>query len=308
MPAATHARIDFLPVEFVLVFHSMSASAEFPVAWEPLTPRGVAAFAAARLSRLLLVQFVLASLAAAAVVWFLSNGCFPTVRAAIRNLPATGLIRSGRLDWPADPPRLLAGGRFLAFSVDLNHSGLMQPPADVQIEFGRETVRVASLPGYAEWNYPADWIIAFNRTDLEPLWGAWEPEWLAITVLAVVAGLMLSWALLATVYFLPARLIGFLANRRLNFRGSWKLAGAALLPGAILFTAAIVLYGLGALDLIQFGFLFGAHVVLSWIYLLLSQWFLPRLDSKPASDNPFNPPRQGSDLNRGEAPRPPRRT
>ena len=55
----------------------MSASAESPIAWEPLTPRGVAAFARARLSRLLLVQFVIASLAAAAVVWFLSDGLFP---------------------------------------------------------------------------------------------------------------------------------------------------------------------------------------------------------------------------------------
>ena len=257
----------------------MSASAEHPVAWEPLTPRGVAAFASARLSRLLLVQFVIASLAAAAVVWFLSDGWFPTVRAAIRNLPAQGVIRSGRLDWPDNPPRLLAGGRFLAFIVDLNHSGQTQSPADVQIEFGRETVRVVSFLGYAEWNYPPDWTMAFNRTDLEPLWGAWEPELLAITVLALVAGLMLAWAALATIYFLPVRLISFFANRDLNFRGSWKLAGAALMPGALLLTAAIVLYGFAALDLIQFCFISGAHFALGWIYLFLSQLFLPRIDS-----------------------------
>src|ERR1035437_6936191 len=77
---------------------SMSAPAESTFAWEPLTPRGVAAFARARLSRLLLLQFVIASLAAAAVVWFLSDGCFPTVRVAIRNLPAAGKIRASRLD------------------------------------------------------------------------------------------------------------------------------------------------------------------------------------------------------------------
>ncbi|MFZ0827617.1 MAG: hypothetical protein WAO02_09370 [Verrucomicrobiia bacterium] len=268
----------------------MSASAELPIAWEPLTPRGVAAFATARLSRLLLVQFVLASLAASVVVWFLSDGCFPTVRAAIGNLPASGAIRSGRLDWPDSPPQLLAGGRFLAFIVDPGHSGQIQSSADVQVEFGRHTVRVFSLLGYAEWNYPSDWTIAFNRTDLEPLWGAWEPEWLAITVPAAVVGLMMAWTVLATVYFLPAWLIGFMANRRLNFRGSWKLAGAALLPGAMLFTAAMALYDLGALDLIQFCFLFGAHVVLAWIYLLLSQLFLPRLDSRPDRGNPFSPP------------------
>jgi hypothetical protein len=267
----------------------MSASADTTFAWEPLTPRGVAAFAHARLSRLLLVQFVVASLAAAAVIWFLSDGCFPTVRAAIRNLPATGAIRSGRLDWYGNLPQILGEGRFLAFIVDLNHSGQIHSPADVQFEFGRETLRVFSLLGYAEWNYPSDWIIAFNRTELEPLWGAWEPELLAITVLAVVAGLMLLWAALATVYFLPAWLIGFLANRGLDFRGSWKLAGAALMPSALLLTAAVVLYDFAALDLIQFCFIFSAHFALGWIYLFLSQLFLPRIDPTPPKGNPFAP-------------------
>ena len=246
----------------------------------------MAAFARARLSRLLLVQFVVASLAAAAVVWFLSDGCFPTVRAAIRNLPATGAIRSGWLDWPGNPPQLLAEGRFLAFIVDLDHSGQIHSPADVQIEFGAESIRIFSLLGYRT-GFSSRWIKSFNRTDLEPLWGAWEPELLAIAVLAVVAGLMLSWAVLATVYFLPVRLISFFANRDLNFPGSWKLAGAALMPGALLLTAAIVLYDFAVIDLIQFCFIFSAHFVLGWIYLFLSQFFLPRIDSTPPKGNPF---------------------
>src|ERR1039458_2522275 len=92
---------------------SVNAPAESPIAWEPLTPRGVAAIARARLSRLLLLQFVIASLAAAAAVWFLSNGCFPTVRAAIRNLPVAGEIHAGRLDWAGHAPQFLAERRFL---------------------------------------------------------------------------------------------------------------------------------------------------------------------------------------------------
>jgi hypothetical protein len=265
----------------------MSDSADASFAWEPLTPRGVAAFARARLSRLLLVQLVVASLAATAVIWFLSNGWFSTVRAAIRSLPATGAIRSGRLDWPGNSPQLLADDRLLAFIVDTNHSGQVHSPADVQFEFSRETVRVYSLLGYAEWTYPRDWTIACNRTELEPVWGAWEPEWLAITVLAVVAGLLLVWALLATVYFVPAWLIAFVMNRALDFRGSWKLAGAAVLPGGLLLTVAIVLYGLGGLDLVQCGFCFSLHFVLGWVYLFVSQFFLPRLESTPKR-NPFS--------------------
>jgi hypothetical protein len=266
----------------------MNAPAESIVAWEPLTPRGVAAFARAPLSRLLLVQFVVASLAAAAAAWFLADGSFPTVRAAIRNLPATGAIRSGWLEWSADQPQLLAEGRILAFVVDSDHSGQIHSPADVQIEFGRETVRVFALPGYTEWPYPSDCLIAFNRTDLEPLWGAWEPELLAIALLAVVVGLMVLWVLLATVYFLPVRLVSFLANRDLNFFGSWKLAGAALLPGALLLTVGIMLYDFGALNLIQFGFLFAVHVVAGWIYLLAGPLFLPRAEPAALGGNPFS--------------------
>ena len=52
----------------------MSAPARATVAWEPFTPRGVAAFAGAGLGRLWLVQFVVAMLAAAAVVWFVHKG------------------------------------------------------------------------------------------------------------------------------------------------------------------------------------------------------------------------------------------
>jgi hypothetical protein len=267
----------------------MSAPAESTVAWEPLTPRGVAAFARARLSRLLLVQFVVASLAAVAGVWFLSDGCFPTVRAAIRNLPVTGEIRAGRLDWPGHPPQLLAEGRFLAFIIDLNHSGQIHSPADMQIEFGRESVRIISLLGYTDQDYPRDWIVSFNRTDLEPPWGAWEPELLAIALLAAVAGLMLVWAVLATIYFLPLRLINFYANRDLDFRGSWKLAGAALMPGALLLTVAVVLFDFAVLDLVQIWFIFAAHFALGWIYLFLSQLCLPRIDPASPKGNPFAP-------------------
>ena len=264
----------------------MSASAESTFAWEPLTPRGVAAFARATPSRLFLVQFIVALLAAVSVVWFLHDGCFPTVSAAIQNLPAAGEIRSARLDWQGNSPQLLSEGRFIAFDVDLNHSGQIHPLADVQIEFGGETIHVFSLPGYSEWNYPRGYIIPFNRTDLEPQWGAWAMELLFMAGVVLVIGFMLGWWLLATIYFIPVWVLGFFTNRDLNLRQSWRLAGAALMPGALLFTAAIVLYGFAMLDLVQFCFIFGAHFALAWIYLFLSQLFLPRLVAAEPG-NPF---------------------
>lgn len=265
-------------------------------AWAPLTPPGVAAFAGASLGRLLFVQLIFALLAASAVVWFLKTAWFPAVGAAIRQLPAQGEIRDGKLNWPANSPEFLAEGSFLAFSVDLEHEGQLRSPAHVQVEFGRDDLYLFSLLGYQQLNYPRARVIAFNRTELEPKWGAWRPPILWLTFGAVLAGLMTSWAVLATLYFLPVWLAGFFANRKLDFRASWKLAGAALMPGALLLTAAIFLYGSRALDLVQLAAAFAAHFVIGWIYLFAAPLFAPKLEAVAvAKENPFVAPPQKSE-------------
>ena len=259
-----------------------------PFAWEPLTPPGVAAFAGASLYRLLFVQFFFALAAATTVVWFLATAWFPTIETAVRALPARGEIRDGKLSWPASSPASLAEGTFLAFTVDLEHEGQLRPPAHLQVEFGRNDIYLFSLLGYQQLDYPRDRVLAFNRNDLEPKWGAWRPPILWITFGAVSAGLMASWSALATIYFLPAWLVGFFTNRKLNLWGSWKLAGAALLPGAVLLTVAIILYGLGGLDLVQLAAAFAAHFVIGWIYLFAGPLFAPKLEAvEPAKKNPF---------------------
>jgi hypothetical protein len=265
----------------------MSAPAGPTFAWEPITPRGVAAFARAKLGRLLLVQCLVALLAAAAVVWFIDSGYYPVVSEAIQKLPADGEIRSGRLDWQGSSPQLLAEGKFLAFDVDVSHSGQIHSTADLQIEFGADSVRVFCLLGYMDFFYLSDRVAPFNRTELEPLWGAWTVEILFLAFVTTAFALLLSWWLLATVYFLPVWLLSFYGNRDLNLRACWKLSGAALLPGTLLMTAGIVCYGEGLLDLVSFGFLFAAHLALGWIYLLLSQFFLPRISGTPRKGNPF---------------------
>jgi hypothetical protein len=266
----------------------MSTPTEPTFAWEPLTPRGVAAFARATFSRLFVVQFIIALLAAASAVWLLDDAYFPVIDAAIKNLPAAGEIRSGKLDWQGDSPRLLAEGKFLALNVDPDHSGKIHSTADVQIEFGGDSIRIFSLlPGYWEICYVPDRAAPFNRTELEPLWGAWSAEILFIAFVAVTLVLLANWWLLAMVYFLPVWLLAFYTNRDLNFRASWKLSGAALQPGALLMAAGILLYDSGCLDLVSLGFIFAAHFVLGWIYLFLSQLFLPRISEMKTKGNPF---------------------
>ena len=267
----------------------MDADAKTTFAWEPFTPRGVAAFAHARLSRLLLVQIIIALIAAASVTWFLHDSVFPVVQTAIQNLPGKGEIRSGKLDWRGESPKLLAEGRVLAFDVDLVHDGKINSTADLQIEFGQDEIWSFALLGYTEFPYPDGQVISFNRTELEPLWGAWRSTVLFGAAMATATGLLASWWLLATLYFLPVWLLGYFVNRDLNFRRSWKLSGAALLPGALLMAAGILLYDFGAVDLVQFGFIFGAHFVLGWIYLFVSLLFVPGITAALPKGNPFVP-------------------
>jgi hypothetical protein len=255
---------------------------------EPFTPRGVAAFARAKFKRLLLAQFVFAAAAAFAVAWFFYEDCFPTVQAAIENLPLDSQISSSALDWHGDSFSELAEGRFVAFDVDISHSGEFRSPADLQIEFGHETIRVFSLFGYTDFYYPPGDVISFNRTELDPLWKAWRAEILFFIIIAVIIGLLLSWWILASVYFLPVWLSGFFTNRNLDLRASWKLSGAALLPGALLMIAGILFYGLG-LPLVTFLFIFGAHFVLGWLYLFFGLAFLSRSSTATPKGNPFKP-------------------
>ena len=266
----------------------MSALGEPSFAWEPLTPRGVAAFARASFERLFVVQSVFALIAAAAVVWFLSDDVYPVIDAAIEELPDAGAIRGGKLDWRDDSPVLLSEGKILSLGVDLNHEGQLRSPSDFQLEFGRDSVVIFSLFGEGEVYYPSGYIIAANHRDARPAWGAWSPNVLALAAIGTFFGLLATWAMLATIYFLPVWVICFFANRDLNFRASWKLAGAALMPGAAFMSLALVLYEFRMFDLVQFCFAFGMHLVIGWIYLFVSPMFLNR--ALPAEKkNPFLP-------------------
>ncbi|HYG35770.1 MAG TPA: hypothetical protein VEC99_13350 [Clostridia bacterium] len=260
-------------------------------AWQPLTPRGVAAFARASLGRLFLVQFAVAILAAATLAWFLGTRWFPVVSAAIEQLPAHGEIRSGRLDLPGISVRPLAENRLLSVAIDLSHQGEARNPAHLQVEFGRGDIQLLSLFGALKAPYPRNWVIAFNRIDLEPWWGAWVPPILAIATGGTLTGLLIVWAGLATLYSIWAWLIAFFANRELTLTGSWRLAGAALMPGALFMTGALFSYGVGAMDLVQLLVVCVLHFVIGWTYLVLATLACPK-QTVPGSDraNPFTVP------------------
>lgn len=266
----------------------MAMSANSPTAWQPLTPHGVAAFARAPLRRLLLIQFIVAVAVALGIALFCYDRYVPVIESAIEKLPAQSQVRNQQLDWRGNSPVLLAENRFLSLSVDLDGAGQLRSVAHVQFDFGRSNVVTHSLFGYGEMNYPKGWQMAANREDLKPLWGAWLPALLAGTMVGTVLWLFLSWFALASVYALPVWWLGYFLNRELTLAGSWKLSGAALLPGALLMLAGISGYDFGALDLVGMMFIFGAHILLGWVYVLLGIFAAGRVASGPlAKKNPF---------------------
>jgi hypothetical protein len=271
-------------------FYGMSTTKPtWPRPWEPLTPHGVAAFAGAPLRRLLLTQLIVALLAAGAVGWFLEYAWLPIIRSAIHHLPAEGEISEEELHWHGDAPALLAGNHFLGIGVDLNHSGQLGREAELQVEFGRKNTRVFSMLGYEVIDYPPGWRTAFNRTELEPWWGAREPWIVVLAVALTLVGLMVSWFILATLYCVPVKLITLFENRDLGWGQSWKLAGAALMPGALFMTAGVVACGLNLVDLIQLGSIAAMHIIIGWIYLFISPLFLPRpAGTTMPGTNPFS--------------------
>jgi uncharacterized RDD family membrane protein YckC len=88
------------------------------------------------------------------------------------------------------------------------------------------------------------------------------------------------------VYSLPVWVICWFTNRNLSPGASWRLAGAALLPGALLMALSLVLYDLGGFDVVQVCLAFGLHLVLGWIYLFVSPMFLMRALPREKK-NPF---------------------
>jgi hypothetical protein len=269
---------------------SMEATSEpkSTLAWQPLTVRGVAGFARASLTRLLLVQFVVASVVAATALWLLNFSWVPVITESIRRLPSDAHFGSGQLTWSGPASQRLVENHFFAITLDAKHGGLLRSPAHVQAEFGRSDLRIHSLLGFIQLSYPDLRPGNLNRSDLQAWWGAWTPVVLTFLAGMIVVMLLVTWALLALVYSLPVKIVAFFADRELNWREARHLSGAALLPGAIFMALAIIGYGLAWLDPIHLLLAFALHFAIPWLYLLLSPFNLARAPATPdPKANPF---------------------
>jgi hypothetical protein len=264
-----------------------SAEATLPNAWQPFTPRGVAAFAHAPLARVFAFQLIIALLSAGILIWFLNANYFPSVLEAIQNLPDETLLKNGELTHVSSG--VLSEKKFLSIAVDLEETGQVGKTADLQLELRRNYFQLCSLLGCVPLEYPPE-EISLGRATAEPWWSARQPVIFGIIGMASFAGLWLNWLLLAVVYTPVAKLVAFFAERELSWIGSWKLSSAAQMFAALLMNLAIVLYGVQAFDLIRFLFFFSAHFVVAWIFVGAAPFFLPRVSMKvPVTKNPFDP-------------------
>src|SRR5207237_3116104 len=100
--------------------------------------------------------------AAGVFIWVLSTCWFPIISSAIDRLGDGGAVESGQLNWPGDSAKVLAENRFIAITVDLEHTGETRSPSHLQVEFGRSNVRFYSLFGCAEIPYGKGHRMAFN--------------------------------------------------------------------------------------------------------------------------------------------------
>jgi hypothetical protein len=214
-----------------------------PRAWLPLTFAGSAAFARDTFTRLIVVALVFAASVAVVSVWLLHLGWWPVLQQAIARLPGSGEINDGQLRWPLATPLSLADNNFLAIQVNPTGQARFSQNADLQLEFGPRSVELGSLLGYVSAPYPRGWIIGLNRTELEPLWGAWQPYLLAAAGLTVALGLVTLWLLVGLLLALPTWAYVSFLGRMATFTGCWRLATAVFLPGALILTMIMFLYG-----------------------------------------------------------------
>ena len=119
--------------------------------------------------------------------------------------------------------------------------------------------------------------------------GGRQPVVLAGAGMGVVPVLLLLWAVLAAIYAPAAKLVAWFGDRQLSWPGALRLAGAAQMPGAVLLTLGILLYGRQTVDVIGLGYFQTVHFLVSWIYLVVAPFFAPRLSPNRAGRNPFVP-------------------
>jgi hypothetical protein len=257
-------------------------------ACQPLTFGGVAAFASARLGRLLLVGLLAAAIFGGGLVWFLARDYCPVILQAIQKMPETARVANGKLQ--GVPDNLISESKFLAIAVTSASAAEIGQGADVQFQIRQKDFCISSI-FRSDWGLEFDYgrgsALNMSRTAMEPWWSAWQPALLAGAGVGAAVAIFASWIVLAAIYSAPAKFGAWFGDRDLSWTGAGRLCFAAMMPGALLMTFAVVLYGLQAIDLVKLSFFWLGHLVVGWVYVAGGVWATPRLFPRVTEKNPF---------------------
>jgi hypothetical protein len=267
-----------------------------PRAWFPFLPKGVAAFAPAPAVHLWTAQLLMAAFVAAVSLWLLGRHLLPAVRSAIDRLPDQVVMTNQTLHVAGPVPRVLVRTRILALALNPQRQPLPQSEfnADFQVEWRDSDTRVCSILGCWNAPYPAGRVVHARRLEWRSAVEAWK--WLGALawVLVVVIWLMVAWTCMACVLGPCAWLLALYTDRQLSFAGAWRLAGASLMPGAMLLTTALGMYGMGMMPLRQLAVAFPIHLLADVAMPILAVRRLRRASDAPNVPNPFVPPEESS--------------
>ena len=266
--------------------------------WHPMSFAGVAAFAVAPISRLLIVTALFLCLFGTTVVWLFVQAYLPVLEGAMASLPSEGAIRYGFLEWSGPSEAVLDGGAFLEIAVDLEAGRSFQSTADLSLLLARSSYRIGSLFGATELPYPVGYKIELSRVEVMAWWGAWKPVALLGGAVVASMALLVAWSAMALIYAPAIRMVAFVAGRQVTLLGCWKLCLAAFLPGTLLCVSAIVLYGLNRIPMLGLMGALAAYWIAHCVYLGLAVLRLPAVAAARRSGNPFALPGSTPDSSR----------
>ncbi|MDB6130739.1 MAG: hypothetical protein JWM04_1846 [Verrucomicrobiales bacterium] len=255
-------------------------------AWQPFTPRGVAAFSTGTFDRVLFLLILLGILISGVFVWFVKTRYCPVVVEFLNGLPESGAVTNGTMSGFGEP--VVSDHRFLSLLANPDLGEVINRTADIQIEFYKQDGQAGGLAGFISQDYPTNWNFAFSRTTAAPWWGAWEPVILGVFAVIVFIFFYLLWVILPLLYFLPVRIFGYLADRSLTVGGAWRMAAISAAPASFCIMGAIVAYAWQWVDLIKFGLICVGYFAFFLIYPLLAIRHLEKLpEVQKIKANPF---------------------
>jgi hypothetical protein len=206
---------------------------------------------------------------------------------AIASVQNEGVITNSRWITTNDVPRVLAGNRHFEITLDAHGQRGLGSTADVSATLTIPALRICGVLGCYAMPYEPGYTFLLNQHALAAAWDAWRKPVASVFGIILFLALFASWWIVALLATPIIKLIVFFTDRQLTWGGSWRMANAALLLGALLVSVGVFLYGVEAIDVFRLALFYVLHLVCDVVMIVLSPFFLPKLTAAERAKNPF---------------------